>query len=175
MVVVDLIATVVLAVLPFLAGVGIGIFLDQYRKLLLVMTGIPTVYFTANLLIALAQQGLRETLILGIPLGISPAFIMLLTAVSAGSFCGIFTVLGLGNDSLDESELASRRYSVPRRWCAGTPHGAQKTMGWMSAIPAEVVVGRNDPVVLAFVVVEVPRNASGGQGRRNRVTRYSRR
>ena len=89
MVVIDLIATAVLGVLPFLGGVGAGIYCFQYRRLLLVGTGVPAVYFSANLLVALAQQGLRETLILGVPLGISPVFIVLLTAISAGSFFGV--------------------------------------------------------------------------------------
>ncbi|MCU4750911.1 hypothetical protein OB919_02760 [Halobacteria archaeon AArc-curdl1] len=89
MVGIDLIATAVLAVLPFLVGFGAGVYLPHHRRLLLVGTGIPAVYFTANLLVALARQGLRETLILGIPLGISPVFIMLLTALSVGSFFGV--------------------------------------------------------------------------------------
>lgn len=97
MVVADLIATVVLAVFPFLVGIGIGSILDEYRKPLLVVTGAPAVYFMINLLIALARQGLRETVVLGIPLGISPVFIMLLTAVSAGSFGGVFTASWLMN------------------------------------------------------------------------------
>lgn len=89
MVVIDLIATAVLAVLPFLVGVGSGVYFYQHRRFLLIGTGIPAVYFIANLLVALAQQGLRGTLILGIPLGNSPVFIMLLTALSVGSFFGV--------------------------------------------------------------------------------------
>lgn len=85
----DLIATAVLAAIPFVVGLGIGIYFHRYRTPLLVITGIPAIYFTANLLIALARQGLRETLVLGIPLGISPVFIMLLTAITAGLFLGI--------------------------------------------------------------------------------------
>lgn len=89
MVVIDLIATTVLAVIPFLAGVALGSHLARHRSALLVVTGVTAVYFTANLLIALARQGLRETLVLGIPLGTSPVFIMLLTAITAGPFLGI--------------------------------------------------------------------------------------
>lgn len=89
MVVIDLIATAVLAVVPFLVGAALGSYLARYRVPLLVVSGVPAAYFTANLLIALVRQGLRETLILGIPLGTSPVFIMLLTAVTAGPFVGI--------------------------------------------------------------------------------------
>ncbi|WP_119821115.1 hypothetical protein [Halalkaliarchaeum desulfuricum] len=91
MVIVDIFATAVLAVLPFIVGVIVGRSFPQYRFYLLVITGVPAVYFTGNLLVALAQQGLRETLILGIPLGISPVFIMFLTAGTAGPFLGIAT------------------------------------------------------------------------------------
>ena len=89
MVVVDLIATGVLALPPFLVGLGVGLAVGRYRRLLLGLTGIPAIYFTVNLLIALTRQGLRETLLLGIPLGISPVFIMVLTAISAGLFFGL--------------------------------------------------------------------------------------
>lgn len=89
---VDVFATAMLAVLPFVVGFIVGMSLSsQYRFVLFAITGVPAVYFTGNLLVALAQQGLEESLLLGIPLGISPVFIMLLTAGTAGPFLGIAT------------------------------------------------------------------------------------
>lgn len=85
----DLAATSFLGIIPFLAGFAVSIYFSHYRKTLLIVTGIPAIYFTVNLLVALSRQGLEETLILGIPLGISPVFIMWLTALTAGPFLGL--------------------------------------------------------------------------------------
>lgn len=86
---VDLLATAILATIPFAAGSVIGYRLVRYRVPLLVVTGVPAAYFVANLLVALQRQRLDETLVLGIPLGTSPVFVMVLSAVTAGPFLGI--------------------------------------------------------------------------------------
>ena len=87
--IVDLLATAILAAVPFAVGSVIGYRLASYRLPLLVVTGVPAAYFVTNLLVALTRQRLDETLVLGIPLGMSPVFIMILTAVTAGPFVGI--------------------------------------------------------------------------------------
>lgn len=87
--IVDLIATGVLAAVPALVGAVVGVHLRRYRIPLLVLTGVPAVYFAGNLLIALERQGLDETVLVGIPLGESPVFVMLLSAVAGGTFLGL--------------------------------------------------------------------------------------
>ncbi|OIB57361.1 hypothetical protein BBD46_02450 [Natrialba sp. SSL1] len=84
-----LLVTAVLALIPFAIGIGLGIYLFELRLPLLVSTGIPAIYFTGNLLLALDQQGLPETVLVGLSLGQSPAVIMLLTAITSGLFLGI--------------------------------------------------------------------------------------
>ena len=89
MVLFELLVTAALAILPFNVGIGIGIYSYRTRVPLLIIAGLPAVYFTVNFIVALENQGLTETLVIGIPLGISPVFIMLLTAFADGLFLGI--------------------------------------------------------------------------------------